>query len=64
MKEPFARPIRGDMPQTDAALRGPKVFAPSEARALPDVIEPLTETEIIEDVFWGLMSSREFLFNH
>jgi hypothetical protein len=23
-----------------------------------------TEPEIIEDVFWGLMSSREFLFNH
>jgi hypothetical protein len=22
------------------------------------------ESEIIEDVFWGLMSSREFLFNH
>jgi hypothetical protein len=23
-----------------------------------------TETEIVEDVFWGLLSSREFLFNH
>ena len=23
-----------------------------------------TEAEIVEDVFWGLMSSREFLFNH
>jgi hypothetical protein len=23
-----------------------------------------TEAEILEDVFWGLMSSREFLFNH
>ncbi len=23
-----------------------------------------TEAEIVEDVFWGLLSSREFLFNH
>jgi hypothetical protein len=23
-----------------------------------------TEAEVIEDMFWGLMSSREFLFNH
>ena len=23
-----------------------------------------TEAETVEDVFWGLMSSREFLFNH
>ncbi len=23
-----------------------------------------TEAEIVEDLFWGLMSSREFLFNH
>jgi len=23
-----------------------------------------TEVEIVEDVFWGLMSTREFLFNH
>ena len=23
-----------------------------------------TEAEIVEDMFWGLMSSREFLFNH
>ncbi len=23
-----------------------------------------TEAEVVEDIFWGLMSSREFLFNH
>jgi hypothetical protein len=23
-----------------------------------------SEREIVEDVFWGLLSSREFLFNH
>ena len=23
-----------------------------------------TEAEVLEDLFWGLMSSREFLFNH
>ena len=23
-----------------------------------------TEREVVEDMFWGLMSSREFLFNH
>jgi hypothetical protein len=23
-----------------------------------------SEREIVEDIFWGLMSSREFLFNH
>jgi hypothetical protein len=23
-----------------------------------------TEAEVVEDVFWGMMSSREFLFNH
>ncbi len=30
---------------------------------LPPPAAP-NEAEVVEDVFWGLMSSREFLFNH
>ena len=30
---------------------------------LPPPGDP-SEREIVEDVFWGLLSSREFLFNH
>ena len=30
---------------------------------LPPVGDP-AEAEIVEDLFWGMMSSREFLFNH
>jgi hypothetical protein len=30
---------------------------------LPGPGEP-TEAEVVEDVFWALMSTREFLFNH
>jgi hypothetical protein len=39
----------------------------AERRHLLDLIPPSgasNEEEVIEDVFWGLMSSREFLFNH
>ncbi len=38
-----------------------------ERQHLLDLLPPAgapTEAEIVEDVFWGLMSSREFLFNH
>ncbi len=30
---------------------------------LPPPGEP-SEAEVVEDMFWGMMSSREFLFNH
>jgi Protein of unknown function (DUF1553)/Protein of unknown function (DUF1549)/Bacterial Ig-like domain (group 2) len=39
----------------------------AERQQLLNLIPPpgaTTEAEIVEDVFWGLMSSREFLFNH
>ncbi len=39
----------------------------SERASLLDLLPPpgdKAESEIAEDVFWGLMSSREFLFNH
>jgi hypothetical protein len=38
-----------------------------ERQHLVDLLPPpgsSTEIELVEDVFWGLMSSREFLFNH
>jgi hypothetical protein len=38
-----------------------------ERKQLVDLLPPPgshTEAEIVEDVFWGLLSSREFLFNH
>ena len=39
----------------------------TERQQLVELIPPpgaKTEAEIVEDVFWGLLSSREFLFNH
>lgn len=39
----------------------------AERQHLLDLLPPAgasAEAEIVEDVFWGLMSSREFLFNH
>jgi hypothetical protein len=33
------------------------------SEVLPDVGDP-SEEEVVEDLFWGLMTSREFLFNH
>jgi hypothetical protein len=39
----------------------------AERRPLLDLLPPPgapTEAEVLEDMFWGLMSSREFLFNH
>ena len=39
----------------------------TERQHLLDIFPPPgapTEAEIVEDVFWGVMSSREFLFNH
>ena len=38
-----------------------------ERQHLLELLPPLgapTEAEVVEDIFWGLMSSREFLFNH
>jgi hypothetical protein len=38
-----------------------------ERQHLLDLLPPAgapSEAEIVEDVFWGLLSSREFLFNH
>ncbi len=39
----------------------------TERQQLVELLPPpgaKTEAEIVEDVFWGLLSSREFLFNH
>jgi hypothetical protein len=39
----------------------------TERQQLLDLLPPpgsSSEAEILEDMFWGLMSSREFLFNH
>jgi len=39
----------------------------TERRRLLDLLPPPAapaEAEVLEDMFWGLMSSREFLFNH
>ncbi len=39
----------------------------TERQHLLDLLPPSgtpSEAEVVEDVFWGLMSSREFLFNH
>ena len=53
---------RRDLPGLPGSISAPRpsasTFRPCCRRRAP------TEAEIVEDVFWGLMSSREFLFNH
>ena len=54
---------RRDLPGLPVALSRPR---PSGSNSWPCCRRRAheTEAEIVEDVFWGLMSSREFLFNH
>jgi hypothetical protein len=34
------------------------------SKALAEATSPAEKRPIVEDVFWSVMSSREFLFNH
>ena len=56
------RPCRRDLSGLPGALSDRRRAQPP-ARA-PAARRRPSEREIVEDVFWGLLSSREFLFNH
>jgi hypothetical protein len=38
---------------------------PAEVKKLQDLIAPIANKQLaLEDVFWSLMNTREFMFNH